>query len=355
MKSDVTTNLKKYRIYFFTLTGPGYSRSWNYFVGLRDIGIDVVFVRLDRKKLIRSIFKFRKINTEQDIYVIMSPSHFLVPVVRILLGKKPYLDAGWSLFEGSVISRKNFGLLFANVIKSYLIDFISSRFAQKIVLESHLQKNFYSNLFLVNKEKCYVVYTGVDEEQFQISSNMQLPKNYFNNSKIVLFRGKYTREAGLEVLAAATHLLESEDITFWVVSPSIPSSIKFSHTTIVLNHFLETKQDLARIYLGSNLTLGQLSDHSRLNRTIPHKAFESAFFSKSYLSARTKGITELFLEGEEIICFNPNDSQDLAYRIKDYFDHYDLYKRIGINMRKKYDLQLSQSKLSREFFYIIHE
>jgi hypothetical protein len=160
MKSDATKNLKKYRIYFFTLTGPGYSRSWNYFVGLRDIGIDVVFVRLDRKKLIRSIFKFRKIITEQDIHVIMSPSHILVPIVRILLGKKPYLDAGWSLFEGSVISRKNLGFLGTNVVKSYLIDFIASRFAQKIVLESHLQKNFYSSLFLVNKKKCYKKHKG---------------------------------------------------------------------------------------------------------------------------------------------------------------------------------------------------
>jgi glycosyltransferase involved in cell wall biosynthesis len=194
-----------------------------------------------------------------------------------------------------------------------------------------------------------------DEEQFQIGSDMQLPKDHFNNSKIVLFRGKYTREAGLEILAAATHLLASEEITFWVVSPSIPSSIKFSQTTIVLNHFLETKQDLASIYLGSNLTLGQLTNHSRLNRTIPHKAFESAFFSKPYLSARTKGITELFLEGEEILCFNPNDAQDLAYKIKDYFDNHDRQKKIGTNMRQKYDLHLSQSVLSREFFNIICE
>jgi hypothetical protein len=151
MRSDVTTNFHKSKIYFFTLTEGGYSRSWNYFVGLSDIGIDVIFVRINRRKLFRGVLEIRKRHTKNDINVIMSPSHILVPIIRILLGKKTYLDAGWSLFEGSVISRRKLGFLGTNVVKSYLIDFISSHFAKKIILESYLQKEFYSELFLVKK------------------------------------------------------------------------------------------------------------------------------------------------------------------------------------------------------------
>jgi glycosyltransferase involved in cell wall biosynthesis len=353
MKFEFIGDSKKSKIYFLTIAEEGYSRSWNYFVGLRNIGINVEFVRLNRTRLIRSLLEIRKKKTKFDVYVIMSPSHFLVPVVRVLLGKRTYLDAGWSLFEGSVISRHKFGFFGTNVIKSYLIDFFSSLFAQKIVLESQSQRKFYSRLFLVNRNKCSVVYTGIDEEQFQAKSHAQLPADYFNNSRIVLFRGKYNKEAGIEVLAEATHLLAGEEITFWIVSPKIPNGIQFSCNTIVLDQFLNTKQELASIYLGSNLTLGQLSAHSRLSRTIPHKAFESAFFSKPYLSARTKGITELFLEGEEILCFKPNDAQDLANKIKDYFDKSYTYMKVGANMRRKYDSDLSQSKLAGLFLTII--
>lgn len=344
--------MKDKNFYFLTIADAGYSRSWNYLEGLRKIGVNAEFVQLDQKNLIKTFWVFRKKRSKHDVFVIMSPSHYLVPFARIFLGKNVYLDAGWSLFEGSIISRRQMGFIGTNILKAYLIDITASFFAKRIFIESNMQKAFYCKIFLVRKKKCSVIYTGVDEAQFKMNSNFQTPSDLFNNSKIVLFRGKYTAEAGLEVLAQASKLLSKEKITFWILSPGIPKNLEFSNNTIVVNTFVDSKQNLAKVYSEASLTLGQLSNHTRLKRTIPHKAYESAFLSKPYLSARSNGILELFTEDEDILCFNAGDENDLAKKISMFFTDFQNYEGIGINMRKKYDLDLSQCDLANRFLQL---
>jgi len=344
--------LKDKNFYFLTIGDAGYSRSWNYLEGLYKLGVNVEFIQLDSKNLIKSFWDVKKKTLRKDFFVIMSPSHYLVPLARIFLGKKIFLDAGWSLFEGSIISRRQMGFFGRNILKAYLIDLMASFFAKRIILESKAQKAFYCKVFLVRKKKCAVIYTGVDEAQFELNSEFETPIDLFKNSKIVLFRGKYTAEAGLKVLAQATNLLSKEEITFWIFSPGIPKNLDFSANTIVISNFLDSKQNLAKVYSEASLTLGQLSNHTRLRRTIPHKAYESAFLSKPYLSARTLGILELFTEDDDILCFNAGDANDLAKKIRTYFTNICDHQRIGINMRKKYDLELSQSELASRFLQI---
>ena len=338
--------------YFLTIGEAGYSRSWNFYKGILNLGLTAEFIKINPKKLLRSVWAVKKRTSRHDVFVIMSPSHYLVPLARIFLGKNVYLDAGWSLFEGSIISRRQMGFIGTNIVKAYLIDLTASFFAKRIFLESKAQKAFYCKIFLVRKRKCSVIYTGVDETQFKMNSDFQTPSDLFKNSKIVLFRGKYTAEAGLGVLAQASKLLSAEKITFWIFSPGIPKNLEFSSNTIVINTFLDSKQSLAKVYSEASLTLGQLSNHKRLKRTIPHKAYESAFLSKPYLSARSNGILELFTEDEDILCFNAGDENDLAEKIRMFFTDFQNYERIGINMRKKYDSDLSQDDLANRFLQL---
>jgi len=341
------------KIIFLTIGEAGYSRSWTYFNGAKKLGANVEFIKINSNKLIKQFLQIKKQVSNDSIFVVMSPSQYLVPFVRFFLGKNIILDAGWSLFEGTVISRKRYGFLGSLAIKNYLIDFISSHIARKIILESNLQKEFYSKLFLVKRRKCFVLYSGVDEEAFMENKSYKLPPDIFSNSKIVLFRGKYTAEAGIEILAEATKLLSSEEITFWVFCPGLPPIIKFSNNTITNSSVIETKHDLARVYNASALTIGQISNHKRLSRTIPHKAYESAFLSIPYLSARNFGISEIFIENKEILCVNANDAFELASKIKDVISNQATLKSIGAKMNEKYINTCSQSLLSAKFLEIV--
>ncbi len=339
------------QITFITIGPEGYSRSWNYFKGLQDLISGVQVIHLNPKGLLRQIVKVRKSQSKQSIYIVMSPSQYLTPLVWGLLSKRIILDAGWSLYEGTTISR---GIIGLQSIKVYLIDFIASQLAQRIILESNVQINFYHKKFKIKKSKCVCLYTGVNEKNFIPNTNSQLPTDVFDSSKIVLFRGNYNHEGGLEVLAKTTKILESQNITFWIFTPGMPLTLEFSKNTVVDRNYYPPST-IARIQSACSISLGQLAKHERLSRTIPHKAYEAAFLGKAYLTGRNQGILEIFEEDKEISCFNPGDSTDLANKILELFKEPRLLKNLGLNMQVKYNAVASQTRLSNKLLATIKE
>ena len=341
------------KLIFLTITEPGYSRSWVYYEILRRNGYEVEFRKIPVRKVIKSLRLLRDKNSRDNLYIVMSPSHYLTILVRIFLGKKIILDAGWSLFESSVLSRNQFGIFGFKLVKFYLIDWISAHFATLVLVESIKQKNFYSKLFLVRSRKIHCIYTSVDEFQSNANSNLIIPPVYFEKSKVVLFRGKYTKEAGIEVLVKCTHLLEKLPITFWVFSPGLPEKFIFSSNTYVNREYIQNKSDIFKIYENCTIALGQLSAHFRLRRTIPHKAFEASYMGTPYVTARSDGIGEVFREGYEMVCFEPGDAMDLSNTIVDLLNDKQRLAQLSRNIREKYDSTFSSSILRNELIHLI--
>jgi glycosyltransferase involved in cell wall biosynthesis len=180
-----------------------------------------------------------------------------------------------------------------------------------------------------------------------------MPPVYFKNSKVVLFRGKYTKESGIEVLARCTHLLEESPITFWVFSPGLPEKFIFSRNTYVNREYLQNKSDFINIYKKCTIALGQLSTHSRLRRTIPHKAFEASYMGTPYVTARNVGICEVFREGHEMVCFEPGNAMDLSNTIIDLLNDQQKLTKLSHNIRAKYDSAFSPSILRTELIHLI--
>ena len=121
------------KIIFLTIGEPGYSRSWTYFNGARKLGANVEFIEIKSTALINQFLTLRKRLSRKYVYVVMSPSQYLVPLVKFFLGRKVILDAGWSLFEATVLARKRFGSFGLLALKTFLIDFISSHLALSLI------------------------------------------------------------------------------------------------------------------------------------------------------------------------------------------------------------------------------
>jgi glycosyltransferase involved in cell wall biosynthesis len=104
-----------------------------------------------------------------------------------------------------------------------------------------------------------------------------------------------------------------------------------------------------------DLALGQMAKNKRLNRTIPHKAFEFAYLAKPYLSGRNLAIKELFVENVEILCFEPGNPKDLAEKIKSILDD-DIYRlELARNFQRAYFEKCSQYSLSKKFLDLANE
>jgi len=322
----------------------------------------VLLSYLSKKDLVAGVIKFNswkslfifasqilKANKKTDYYIIMNPSQFLTPVVRILTNKKIILDSGWPLTEKSR-SRKIATTEKVQRSKSWIIDFVSIHLANLVLLESQLQKERTSRRFKISRNKLEVSLTGVDEEAFLLSAHGEkLPGEKFK----VGFRGRYNLEAGLEVLAKTTLLCNDQDISFLVLSPNIPNHIKFGENTDIKNKIFASKDKMADLLNSCDVLLGQLSDHPRLSVTIPHKAYEAAVMGKPYLTARATGIQEFLAEGAEAEYFVAGDPVDLLKKIEKLKADKEYRELLGENILKKYKEMTSEEAIGNNFLNLL--
>ena len=317
---------------------------------------------LSKKELVREVIKFNswkslitfarqilKANRKTDYYIILNPSQFLTPIVRMLTFKTIILDSGWPLTEKSraknVSAREKL-----QRTKSWAIDFASMHLANLVLLESKLQKERTSHRFKVNKKKLEVSLTGVEEKAFKQSA-VEIRKN--NKKLLVGFRGRYNIESGLEILAETTRLCLNKDINFLVLTSNIPDNITFGENTILRNNPYKNKEEMANLLNSCDILLGQLSNHPRLNVTIPHKAFEAALMAKPYLSARASGIQEFLVEGIEAEYFDAGDPVDLLRKIEKLKAYSEYRKMLGENIFKKYKTIASERVIGDNFLKLL--
>jgi len=305
---------------FLSFLDQNYSRS-----GVLVSGIQTSrFVKLPKPGL-RLISELIKIRDEgvwnKKILVVMSPAHILVPFIRMIFRNKIVLDSGWPLFDGE-LSRANqkFKKINPKLAKRYFIDLIVFHLADAIALETEQQVTRTAKIFGLKKHKLFRSFTGFNETlelfnetlEFDNFSDFKCPIFKIcpacndNDNNLVLFRGKFNREAGLEVLAQSTKELESSHLIFVIATNSRLDGINFSKKTLIISKFL-TETEIAHLYQNSKLSIGQLSDSPRLKYSIPHKAFEAAYFKTPYLTRDSSGIREIFESASDAIFYNPKN------------------------------------------------
>ena len=338
------------RFTFITSYETDYSRS------------GVLLSYLSKKDLVREVIKFNsweslisfarqilKANKKTDYYVIMNPSQFLTPIVRFLTFKEIILDSGWPLTEKSR-SIKITTTEKVQRFKSWVIDFVSMHLANLVLLESQLQKERTSYRFKIKRKKLEVSLTGVDEEAFSFTAyGHKLSGEKFK----VGFRGRYTLEAGLEVLAETTLLCTDQDISFLILAPNIPNHIKFGENADIENRIFASKEEMANLLISCDVLLGQLSDHPRLDVTIPHKAFEAALMGKPYLTSRATGIQEFLLEGAEAEYFVAGNAVDLLKKIEKLKADKEYRQLLSENILKKYKEMASEEAIGNNFLDLL--
>ena len=337
---------------FITFDRADYSRSSVYLDGLRSKGYFPTVIELKMKGIKRySELRraLKKIKNDNAVYVIMNPCHILTPLVRLLVGNFVVLDAGWPLLDG-LITREVNSRLSVVKIKTFLIDYFAAHFATLVLLETNEQVKHYSRKFLVSRNKCKVLFTGVNETKFTKANRNELEIYETNASSFkVFYRGQHTPLAAIEILAEVSFLLENHNIDFEIFSPGLPKDIVFSTKSSVHREYQKNLDAISKSFMESSLVIGFLSSHKRLSRTIPHKAFEAAFFGKPYLTVYSLGISE-FLESEiDAIFIESNNPEELAAKILYLSKHGTELAEISKNIHSKYLSLSSQEVLTNKF------
>ena len=345
-------NIGSRRFTFVSLSSIKASRTRNYYRGIALKNVEVSWVETSLFDLCKSFMRRDSsiIKGENNVITVCSPSHILVLPFVFFRGIRPNLDAGWPLFDGVISSRRQYGFLGFNLIKTYFIDFLAFHLSLNVIVESSEQRKRVIKRYFLSSDKVHVVLTGFDESRFSGIHIEQVDDNH--NTQQVIMRGSDQEEAGISFLIEAANLarLKNINLFFRVVTNSdekraFLENLKFSSNRI-------SDVELFKEYCSSQIALGQLSNHPRINWTIPHKFFEAAYLGLPYLSASSAPMRDL-AKKNCVVLFEGGNSRDLLNRVVELMSDKSKQDLISQNIKAYYEEYCSQSVLTEKFLFII--
>ena len=285
--------------------------------------------------------------------VVMSPSHKIIPIIRIFCRYPLILDAGWPLIDGSKSRRgTEFRWKVTSIIsytKILVIDFLSFALSDLVLVETNEQRKRVSQKFLFKHSKVKVSFTGFNEVGQGLilkspAGQATEEENEIKKRTRILFRGKINQESGFSNIVKAFKMLDDNFEIVYVVN-RIPKNHQNHPNESFITSYVD--RDLTTIYADADICIGQVSSHQRLEVTIPHKAFEAAFFSKVYISAKNSAIKE-FASDSEVFFLDVPNPESLSNAIIEIAADRELSKRLAINFNRKYHQVASQKLLGNQ-------
>lgn len=342
------------KICYFGIYNPNFSRNKIYLSGLRQLGVEILECQDNSRGLLkfwRLWRKHRQIKNEYDAMIVGYPGHLVVPFAKLISNKKIIADLLGSLYDAEVHSHSP---SFFKKIKAKIIDWLAVKFADIILLESEAQKKYFEQKFS-KSTKYKVIYTGARDSFFQ--PNISKPKE--DDKFIVIFRGRLTPESGVGHILKAAKILQNENIIFKIVGGG--QLLDFAEKEIKKNDLSNVElvakflndEELITEMLASDLSLGQLEDNPRLNRTIPHKAFESLALGIPYLSGNALAIREIIIERETGFLTPLADPESLAEKIKELSQNVELLRKISENEKKLFEQKFASGILAQNILQSI--
>ncbi len=290
-------------------------------------------------------------NTE-TIFVVLSPSHVLVLLLRLFWRGKIVLDAGWPLTDAAI--SRGFNLTKPwKMMKSVAIDFMSIRLATRVIVESAAQAKRVARLFKVRKSKIFVLFTGFDESSTALNE-VDVPEiaNLDTTKPIVAFRGSSNPESGLDIIAEMSKLPGSDAFNLLICTNTGNFNYNFSPNTYLITRRLSA-QEITHIYRASLILIGQISTNKRLNFTIPHKAFEAGYFEKAYISSDRPAIRELYLSDDAVSFSQKFDANLLLNSILELISNSEKRFLLERSISRAYRERAKQELLGERFIRII--
>ncbi len=342
-------------VYFLSFVGPDYSRS-STILNYQTSSFEKKYLHLPIGvfKIARMLYSYRKELNQAHSIVVMSPCHIVTPIAKFLVRKPIVLDAGWPLLDG-LISR---GIWNSNILKFpgiAALDFISFHCADIILVESSIQIKRLRMYFRVSPKRIRVLFTGITESIFEtpsvktklINEIEERAKN-LNFPLTVVFRGKVNRESGISNIIESAKLLE-EKVLFIFVLGEENARLSSESNRIVVSGI--TVNEMKQIYEFADVAIGQVSEHTRLNYTIPHKAFEAGFFAKPYITTNSRGIRELY-GPDSAVLMNQISANSLASEILRFMKP-STRIRLGASIHASYQEKASQKVINSRFENIL--
>ena len=353
MKDD-----KKIKICYFGAYRLDSCRNTIYIAGLRQNAAEVIECFDHSPGLIKYyklFIKHWKIRDNYDVMIVGYPGPLVVLLAKLISKKPIVFNAMTSLYEVNIISRGRCSKRSFMAWRIWLIDWLAFKCADLVLVETNKQKDYLVKKFRIKSDKFARLFTGADDSSFYPDTSIKK-----NNKFTVLFRGRFLPEAGAKHILEAAKILEKKGVDFLILGIGgllkkeiieQATSLNLKNLKLIIGGL--ALDELREKMLTAHISVGQVENNERLERTIPFKAFESLALKLPYINGNAPGIKELLEDRKNCLLVNLADPEDLAEKIIELKNSPELRKKIAENGYELYKEKLTPKALGKELLDII--
>ncbi len=252
--------------------------------------------------LIYTRLAFRYIRLEDhDAVIVGYNGYFDMPLAKLLAKTRRKVliyTPVFPLYETSVEDRGYINKYSKKSKAIHLIDEISCRLADLIIIETETYLNYYSKEFKIPKDKYFQIPLGADEINY-FPRGENSPRNDSNTFR-VLFYGKFIPLQGIPYIIKAAKLLEKDrDIKFEIIgSGQLSKNIKNLAQELNIKNvsFIEwiNYREIPDYIQRADICLGIFGNTPKSRRGIPIKVYEALSMKKPVITGDSPAVREVF-------------------------------------------------------------
>jgi glycosyltransferase involved in cell wall biosynthesis len=309
----------KITICFFGFYDSNYSRNRIMMKGLRANGVSIIECKSEKTGIAKYIDlakKHRKIRKDYDVLFVAYPGYMAILLAKLITRKKIMYDAFFSIYDSVVNDRAVAKKFSIRGIYHWCIDWISCTVANKIILDTNANIDYFVKTFGISRSKFIRVFVGSDDDLI-FPVDMEKKSEEF----LVHFHGGFNPMQGVLCIIKAANLLKDENIKFRFIGrgQEYKDAVKLAEELNLKNIEFIPKivsyEQLNEYMNGSDLCLGIFGDNSKANIVIPNKAYEAMAVKKPLITRNSKAVKELFVDRIHCVFCEPNNPDDLADKI----------------------------------------
>jgi len=322
------------KVCYFGIYNPEYSRNRILIKGLKQNDVEVIECRTDCtgiKKYFDLIKKHWRIRHDYDILIAGFPGNHSAVLAKLLTRKPVVFDAYLSFYNALIFDRKESSPKSLRALRYWLVDFLPSQFADRVLLDTQEHINYFVKTFKAKRRKFIRVFIGADDDVFVPSSD----NNNNNSDFIVGFHGMFVPTQGAEYIVKAAEILKGhQDIKFDFVGSGkdYDKTVKLAQELKLDNVKFYGRVDFREVpkyVAGFDIVLGNFGDTDKTTRVIANKTYETLAMSKPHLSADVPAMREFFTDRQDILFCQTANPQDLAEKILILKNDKELMKKIA--------------------------
>ena len=329
------------KICYFGNFNPNYSRNRVIIRGLKENGVEILFANTSLRGwrgLADLGKKYFSLKSRFDAVLVgYSDSRFMVPFIKLISDKKIIWDAFYSIYDSWVFDRK---LVKPGSLKAryyWLSDWLSCKLADKILLDTNANIEYFKETFNVDVSKFTRVFVGTDDNIFKPELIIK------NNEKfIVHFHGNFIPLQGIEYIIKAAGILIDDSIHFQIIGQGQEyKKIKKIAEDLYLKNITWTDRvdykELPNYINRADICLGGFGDTHKAKTVSMNKLFEYLACGKAIITGDSLASREILTDGDTAILCPRANPGEIANKIIQLKIDSVLLRKLSLNARKLFE------------------